>query len=302
MMLEESKNNAADKSVIIKELQESGISDSTALIKNSAIMDTLIDTEENPSDFDKITQTSTGNISGYSKIPFTKEKDSFEILPSDHNLISLLLTYIDVYTQNGMLNRSLKLILSKKKRLDTSRIPTTAVYNLLMKGYASASRLEKVSEIYNLMNENCVQMNAETFALMFQMIGNMKSQTKQMEIVMKIIKDMAHHKVFFNDVLNVPQIKTEHREAILRCVRLASPEYEASYPSLDNSYKCKLLQNLKMGCNYHSPAKGVISLDELRQIVQTQVDTEMQQEMEVKNIAAFTGDVNVRQQAVSLLL
>ncbi|XP_032688017.1 DNA-directed RNA polymerase, mitochondrial isoform X2 [Odontomachus brunneus] len=304
MILKESKNIIEDKSMIVGELQESGISDSTTLIKDSAFVDTLHqirnnDTDENQDDFDKLPQTSMKQeISEYNKIPFTKEKDPFEIFPSDYNLISQLLACIDVYTQNGMLNKSFKLILSNKKQLNASKIPATAVYNLLMKGYASKSHPERVSEIYDLMVEDHVKMDVETFATMFQVIGNMKSQTKQMEMLTKVIKDMTRYKVFFSDILNTSQMKPAHREAILRCIRLASPEYNATYPSFDNSYKCKLLQNLKVGHNYHSPTKGIVSLNELRQVVQTQIDAEMQQELKVENIAKFTGDVSVKQQAV----
>ncbi|XP_011140975.1 DNA-directed RNA polymerase, mitochondrial isoform X2 [Harpegnathos saltator] len=303
IILEESKNNLEDKTMILGELEESGISDSATLIKNTTFINTLHEVkseEENQDDFinSKLPKTSKSRkTSEFSKIPFTKEKDLFETCPSDHNLISQLLAHIDVYNHNGMLNKGFKLLMLKRSRLSATKIPTTAVYNLLIKAYASKLHLGRVSEIYNLMNENHVQLDAETFALMFQMIGNMKSQTKQAEMITKVVEDMNQHGVFFDDVLNISQMKGTQREAIYKCVCLASPEHNASYPDFERPYNCKLLQNLKLD-NYHSPAKGVVTLDELRQMIQTQINTEMQQELEVKNIDRFTGDVNIRLQAI----
>lgn len=305
MILEESTNDLDDKSVVVRELQESGVSDNTTLIKDSAFVDALHriktgDENEIQDDFDKLPLTSKKQeILEQSNIPFTKEKDPFEILPSDHNLISQLLAYVDVYAQAGMLNRGFKLVLSKKSRLNTSKISTTAVYNLLMKAYASKSQLGRVSEIYDVMNENCVKLDAETFALMFQMIGHMKSQAKLTEMVAKLVEDMGRYDVSFDDIINVSQTKATNRDAVLRCIRLASPEYDATYTNFDKMYNCKLLRNLKASSSYHSPAEGVVTLDEIRQTVQAQVDIEMQQELEVNSIAGFTGDVSVRQQAVS---
>ncbi|XP_014471686.1 PREDICTED: DNA-directed RNA polymerase, mitochondrial isoform X2 [Dinoponera quadriceps] len=305
MILEESKNDLDDKSVVVEELQESGINDSTSLIKDSAFMDVLHqikrdDKDENQDDYDKLLQRASKSekASEYSKIPFTKEKGPLEVNLTDHNLITQLLAHIDVNAQNEMLNRGFKLTISKGSQLGESRIPTTAVYNLLMKTYASKSHLAKVSEIYDLMNQNRVRQDAETFALMFQVIGSMKSQAKQAEVVAQIVKDMNRCDVSFDDIVNVSQTKAEHRDAVFRCIHLASPEYEATYPKFDSMYNSKLLQNLNVGCNYRSPAEGVMTLDELRQIVQTQIDTEMQQELEVKNIVGFNGDPNLRQQAI----
>lgn len=303
MILEESQKDLNDKSLVVKELQESGISDSTALIKNSAFIETLHQMKDDKEDeiqddFDKLPKLyKSPETSGFSKIPFTK--DMFEILPSDHNLIFQLLAHIDVYTQIGALSRGFKLILSQKNRLDASRIPTTAVYNLLMKAYASKSQLDKVFEIYDLMNKNSVKLDAETFSFLLQMIGCMKGQTKQAEMLARVVEDMNRSGVFFDDVLNLSQSKAAHREAILRCIRLTSPKYQPTYSNFDQTYDCKLLQNLQVSSNRHCPSEGVVTLDELRQTVQTQIDAEMQQEVEVKNITEFTGDANVRQQAVS---
>lgn len=89
------------------------------------------------------------------------------------------------------------------------------------------------------------------------------------------------------------------RDAVLQCIECLDPQYRVQYRKVDSSYNCKLLQNLKVNNNYQSPAKGVTVMNELRNMVRTQSDMEKQCELEVKSIAPFTGDPDVRQQAVS---
>lgn len=88
------------------------------------------------------------------------------------------------------------------------------------------------------------------------------------------------------------------RDAVLRCIQFLDPQYRVQYRDIDSTHNCKLLRNLMVDSNYQSPAKGVVGT-ELRDMVRTQVDMERQCELEVKSIAPFTGDSDVRQQAVS---
>lgn len=112
-------------------------------------------------------------------IPFKKEHDQFEDSISDQNLVNQLLAHMDVYIQNGMLNRAFKILMLKRQHLKSSNTPTIAVYNILMEAYVTKPYMEKVFEIYNLLNEDSVKPDAQTYALMFQVIGNMKAHKKQ---------------------------------------------------------------------------------------------------------------------------
>lgn len=120
------------------------------------------------------------------------------------------------------------------------------------------------------------------------------------EFATEMAADMNRRGISFDDIMNT-RLNTAQRDAILQCVQFLNPQYRVQYRDIDSTYNCKLLQKLMVESNRQSPAKGVIVMNELRDMVHTQINMERQCELEVKNIALFTGDPDVRQQAVSYL-
>lgn len=94
-------------------------------------------------------------------------------------MVSQLLAHMDVYIQNGMLNQAFKILLFKRHYFKSSKISTVAIYNMLLEAYITKPHLEKIFEIYNLLKKDSVKPNAQTYALMFQIIGKMKAYRKQ---------------------------------------------------------------------------------------------------------------------------
>lgn len=116
----------------------------------------------------------------------------------------------------------------------------------------------------------------------------------------KVVADMNRSGISFDEIMNTVPLKANQRDDVLRCIELAEPEYRVQYRNIDTSHSCKLLQNLTAIKNHQCPVKGVISsMDELRDMMRTQFDMEKRCTTEVKSITEFTGDPNVRQQAVS---
>lgn len=120
------------------------------------------------------------------------------------------------------------------------------------------------------------------------------------ECATEMTTDMKRRGISFDDIMNM-RLNAAQRDAILQCIQFLDPQYHVQYRDIDSAYNCKLLQNLMIESNRQSPAKGVVVMNELRDMVHTQVDMERQCELEVKSIAPFTGDPDVRQQAVSSL-
>jgi len=108
---------------------------------------------------------------------------------------------------------------------------------------------------------------------------------------------MSRRKISFDDLMNT-RMNTTQRNAVLYCIEFLDPQYRVRYRKIDSSYNCKLLHNLVMD-SYQSPAKGVTDMNELRNMVCIQSDMEKQCELEVKSIAPFIGQSDVRKQAVS---
>lgn len=297
-VLKESNEYLKDKSPVVEDLKEYAMSNSTTLIKDSTFLDTLQSDNANKSP-DDITQM----FPKHDEVPdpstaltVMTKKNHDEDLIFDQNLIFQLQAHIDVYIQIGMSSRAFKMLMSNKAQLQRSNVSAVALYNLFLETYVSNARLEKVFETYRLMKVNSVEPNARTYALMLEMIGRMKNDEKRTDCATEVAADMSRGRVSFNDIMNT-QMNAKQRETVLQCIHFLDPQYEVEYTEIESAYNCKLLRNLMKNSNYQSPAKGVV-MNELPDMVRKQIDMERQCELEVKSIAPFTGDPDVRQQAI----
>ncbi|KAL6424002.1 hypothetical protein ACFW04_009726 [Cataglyphis niger] len=275
------------------------MNDNTMLIKDSSFLDTLqIDKNDNK---DKSHDDVLTQISKYDEIPnpctVVKKKDYQEDSFSSQNLIFQLRAHMDVYIQIQMPSRAFNLLMLNKDQLKESKISAVALYNLLLETYVSNARLEKAFEIYRLMKVHSVEPNPRTYAFMLEMIGRMKNEEKRIECATEMAADMNRRGISFDDIMNT-RLNKAQRDAILQCIQFLNPQYRVHYRNIDSTYNCKLLQKLMVESNRQSPAKGVIVMNELRDMVRTQINMERQCELEVKSIALFTGDPDIRQQAI----
>lgn len=111
--------------------------------------------------------------------------------------------------------------------------------------------------------------------------------------------DMNREGISFDEIMSVTRMNAAQRDAVLQCMRLVSPQYSATYRDIDTAHNCKLLHNLTVDSNRHSPAEGILTMNELQDMMHAQIDIETQHALDVKSIAVFAGDPDVRQQAVS---
>ncbi|EGI66288.1 PREDICTED: DNA-directed RNA polymerase, mitochondrial [Acromyrmex echinatior] len=289
-----------DTSAVMENLKESGVSDQTTLIKDSSFLNMLQDdkNEETDNQDDTLMQIPKYESStSYATIPFTNELDSLENRLSGHNLISQLLAHIDVYIQINMPHKAFKLLTSNKNRIKKGKVSPVSLYNLLLKTHVSNAHVEKAFEIYRTLKEDSVQPNFKTYALMFEIIVRIKNQVKRAENVAEMMVDMNHNGISFDQIINT-SLNATQRNAVLHCMKSFDPNYCAQSQANNISYNCNLMRDLTNNNNWQSPAKGVVTLDELRDMMNVQINIEKQCTMDVKSVALFTEDPEVRQQAI----
>jgi len=108
------------------------------------------------------------------------ESDKFEDSISDHDLMSQLQAYIDIYIVNGMLEKAENILMLSTKKLKHDKINSAQLYNMLMEAYISHNMpLEKLLDLHNMMKQHSIQPNADTYTLLFHMIAEMKDYEKQ---------------------------------------------------------------------------------------------------------------------------
>ncbi|XP_011867383.1 PREDICTED: DNA-directed RNA polymerase, mitochondrial isoform X2 [Vollenhovia emeryi] len=301
-VLREPDEQLDDTSAVVENLKESGINNHTALIKGSSFLDMLQQVDKNvdkdANQDDVLIQTPQYVTSdSYAAIPFTNETDQSENQLSDYGLISQLLAHMDVYVQINMPHKAFKLLTLNKPHLKHSKVPTVALYNLLLKTHTSNTHVEKAFEIYKIMKVDSVKPNFETYALMFEIIARITNREKRAESAAEVMADMSRSGFSFDDIMDV-QMNAMQRDSVLHCIRLLDPQYRVQHADIDTAHSCNLLKNLTMNNNNQSPAKGVVTLDELPDMMNAQTDLEKQCKVSIKSVALFTGDSNVRQQAI----
>lgn len=303
-VLKESDEQLDDTSAIVENLKESGVSDHTTLIKDSSFLDMLQQIKENGNEdksLDDIAQNTPKchmTPNSFTKIPFTSEVDKFDN-HSGEILISQLLVHMDVFIQIKMPHKAFKMLMSKKSYLKRNEASAVSLYNLLLKTHVSNAHVEKAFEIYRIMKEESVQPNFDTFALMFEIIERIKNKEKRAETATEVMEDMKRSGISFNEIMNESVVmNTTQRNTVLQCITSLDSNYRLKHKEIDTAHDCNLLNNLTRNRNYQNPAKGVVTMDELRKMMRTQVKLEKQCKLDVLNIALFTGDSNVREQAV----
>ncbi|KAL0128377.1 hypothetical protein PUN28_003577 [Cardiocondyla obscurior] len=294
-----------DASKVVENLKESGINDCTALIKESFFLDMLqngnkdkdIDQDNMP--MQTLKHDVPSNL--HSIIPFKiNETDHSENL-SDYNLVSQLSAHMDVYIQNNMPQKAFKLLMLNKNYLKHSKVSVALLYNLLLKNHVSNMHGEKAFEIYKIMKMNSVQPNSQTYALMLEIIGKMKNREKQAESAVEIMEEMKCSGVSFDEIMNM-QMNTTQRNSIFRCMKLLNSQYHVQHRNTDITYDCNLLKDLTTNNNNQSPAKGVVTISELQDLMDIQVNIEKQSKVDIKSVVLFSGDDNVRQQAMKRIV
>ncbi|CAK1555600.1 unnamed protein product [Leptosia nina] len=175
-------------------------------------------------------------------------------------------------------------------RADMPQVKDVQIYNTLLHGYASEGKMEQAKELLSQMGEGGIEMNAQTFAAIFECVQrtDIEEKNKVLNFYQKLMDDRG---ISLNDLLDKSKFLFDQRETVLEAIRLIEPNFEPKYtlPPLD--YDCPLLDRIKLDKVdnrkglFTSPAEGLLTLDELKAIGKEQIQMEIDSEIEVENIA-----------------
>jgi len=172
------------------------------ILIDSSEMDThILTTDSNKSENKK----ENSNYSSYkSKYHKTLEQ---ERLSKQHSLRSNLSSYTETCIYTGMLNRAMATVMNyrfknKKYCLQHNikkdyKLIDINLYNLLLHGYAEKGNLGKVIEIYNIIHEDNIKPDYQTYAAIFECIGRLKTNHEHIKTLKKIYADAQNQVLLF---------------------------------------------------------------------------------------------------------
>lgn len=205
-----------------------------------------------------------------------------------------LLTHLQLLCSLGMVKEGTHILQYYRARgnraQEQEKVTDIRIYNTLLHGFASNGLYRSVEELLTHMKEDGIVMNPQTFAAIFECIE--RSQLHNKYDVLNIYYNMMTEKgITLNDLLDKSKFLYDQREVVLNAIRNIVPTFTPTYtpPKLD--YDCPLLDgiNLDNVCGSrdglkHSPAEGLLTVEEMKQRAKKQFEIEMKGNINVQNI------------------
>lgn len=244
-----------------------------------------------------------------------------EKLSRQKSLAVSLSAYLDCCLQNGMLNRGFLTVQNyrfryKKMAVQGVKIVDVNLYNVLIHGYAEKENLQKVKELMNILREDQIAPNEQTFANYLECLGRLSMNPKVMEkfhiasqaelvkLIEQTIADAAEHKFSLKALVDKSVFLKNQREVVLQAIRLAVPDFQPIYTPPELGYRNHILnpmnQNVKAigfdplshldvpqpGCEIMNSKRG-FTRDELERMAREQLELELSGNVTIKSIQNF---------------
>ncbi|CAG9564536.1 unnamed protein product [Danaus chrysippus] len=223
-----------------------------------------------------------------------QDMKQLELQAKEDALQRLLTSHLQLLCSLDMISEGRQVLQYYRKRNAKSpelpKLRSIKVYNTLLNGYASVGNIENTKELLSFMSEDQIEPNAQTYAAVFECVerSHMTDKEAILNDFHQVIKDKG---MTLNDLLDQSKFLYDQREVVLKAVRRLEPNFEPHYtpPILD--HECSLLEDLKLDKVHNrmglltSPAKGLMTLEQLREKGREQLDMEINGEVEVHNIS-----------------
>lgn len=190
-----------------------------------------------------------------------KKVNEFEIRAKQKSLNLSLRAYVDTCVQNGMVNRGYLTVIryrwkSKRAGRNGLKVNDVFIFNQLMVGYAEKDNLAKVLEIYNILEEDQIRPNPQTFAVILDCCArvikdkdarrrsNIFTDEEMIEALSNIQSEMKKHHITFDMIMNKSVFVKDQRQNVLATIHQIDPSYVPNYQKPELLYKNSLVNSL----------------------------------------------------------
>ncbi|XP_033195619.2 mitochondrial RNA polymerase isoform X1 [Bombus vancouverensis nearcticus] len=237
---------------------------------------------------ENVLKLSTGNAHKKMEICKTENKSRVK------NYVESLLAHIQVYLSCGLLNRANKTLMKCRKyvknNLECNEI--IKLYNILLEAYAFRRQIGKVLELYDMIKNDSLTPTPQTYGYIFDALGNETVDKKQIELLKKLNVEMNNYNISFDDIFSKSYFKISQQKNILKAIRILIPDFEPAYATLNRNYRCKLVEKIQMASSCESPAKGILTIKQLKDLLETQLQTELKIETQIPSIKVCKENIN----------
>ncbi|XP_021914450.1 DNA-directed RNA polymerase, mitochondrial isoform X2 [Zootermopsis nevadensis] len=223
------------------------------------------------------------------------KQSDLEKAAKEECLFRNLYAYLEACVSCGLLNRALFSLLFYHSRSKHSKYTSpaneTKLFNILLHGFARKGNLNKVREIHQILQKDKIPLSAQSYAAFFECVGRLPADNaSSYQVLSEFVKEMTHKGLTFKDIIQKSVFVSDQREVVVDVIRRIEPNFEPYNISPDICYSCNLLHELNnqnengKGKAYKSPAEGLLTASELRQLVKEQLQIELNSYVQVKTI------------------
>lgn len=239
-----------------------------------------------------------------------------EQLSRTKSLAISLRAYLDCCVQNGMLNRGYLTVLNYRekclaKKTQEAKLSDIQLFNTLIQGFAEKENLQKVKDLMNIIREDQVKPNEQTYANYLECVGRISQNPKRklpsetiLELVNQAIQEASTHNFTVNSLIDKSIFLKNSRDVVLHAIRLSISNFQPVYtpPELlfNNKILNRLNENVKKitfnslehigeklpGCEIMNSKLG-FKREELEQRARQQLEMEMKGYISIKSIQNF---------------
>lgn len=221
--------------------------------------------------------------------------------------------YIDCCVQNGMINRGFLTLLNYRNRFLNNpkvavKVNDVHLFNRLIHGYAEKENLQKCREMMNIIQEDKIKPNEQTYANFFECIGKLsenplmmqkhrQTQESLTDLVETHLNEADANRISTNAIIDKSIFVKDQREAVLRAIRMVIPDFEPSYTAPVLTYANQLVNKLNeniLEASSNPPEKSErvqtklnFSRDDLAIFARQQLDQELTGYVTIKSIQKF---------------
>lgn len=244
-----------------------------------------------------------------------------EKLSRQKSLAVSLSAYLDCCVQNGMLNRGYLTVINyrfkyKRSPMNAVKITDVNLYNVLIHGYAEKENLGKCRELMNILSEDEIAPNEQTYANFLECLGRLSVNPVAMakhhvatsndlvKIITQTILEAAENKITANSIIDNSVFLKNQREVVIHAIRLAIPDFKPIYTPPELTYDNKILnplnenvkdisfdpllnlEEVQPGAEIMDSKKG-FEREQLEELSREQLETELAGYISIKSIQEF---------------
>ncbi|XP_053675173.1 DNA-directed RNA polymerase, mitochondrial [Anopheles nili] len=224
-----------------------------------------------------------------------------ESLARQRSFQMTLNAYLHMCISTAMVNRAYATTLNyrhKRKRREFN----VGTYNLLIHAYAGKGNLARVRDILHVLREDRITPTAQTYAGILECLGRLEPSEEVLNQAREYLNEASSAGYAMNDVLNQSIFTHDQRDVVLAlCQRLVpgyTPEYKAPVLTYNNHLLNALNEHVvpigaEISAEESCPGSEILipkagfNKEELKDMVQKQVELELSGYLEVKSIEKF---------------